>query len=147
MPLGVNQEHEGNRDCECSSPLADFSAARLCQFKGPPGSTDGSYLLCHNSEWWNISTWKRPIKIINSNTWLLSEMPKTKQYNWQLHPDALSRGLVLWSLSWGASSCDWPPSQWRTFSWHPTWILPDAALFHSSKNRMVNKYVNSHGSH
>lgn len=72
MPLGVNQEHEGSRDCECSSPLADFSTARPCKLKGPPGSIDGSYLLCHSSELYNISAWKGPIEIINSNTLLLS---------------------------------------------------------------------------
>lgn len=47
-PFGGKQE--GSRGCEYSSCLADFSAERPCELKGPRGRIDGCYLLCHEAE-------------------------------------------------------------------------------------------------
>jgi len=81
-------------------------------------------------EWQNIPSWKEPIRIMESNSWLHTGSPK----NQTLCLRALSKCFFnygsLGPWSWRAYSMPTTLS-WKTFSWYPTWPSPDTASYHS----------------
>lgn len=83
------------------------------------------------TESYNIRSWKTPVRIKESNSWLCTGQPK--KHIEELSSNASWILIVLrpWPLPLGAFSSSWPPSERRAFCEYPVWTSPDAVLSYS----------------